>query len=271
MKNLRKNIIFIVDAQKNPSGGGKKIYDYSNYINSLNNYSSEITHIKKKKIDYAILVQNAYSIYPTNNFKVLKESYKKAKFIIYYSKEIKNGILRAFPNYKLNLFEFTNAVNIEKINFENKRNIISYMPRKMPLHSFLVTNYLKEYLPKKWKLVPIHNLSSKKTFLVLKKSKIFLSFSFLEGFGMPPLEAALAGNKVIGYTGEAGREYWKEPIFTKVESGNIFKFCDKILKNLNNQNFIRISNLKRKKIIEKYSVNLEHKKIDKFLSKINQN
>lgn len=47
---MRKNIIFIIDAQKSASGGGKKIYEYSNYINSLKNYSSEVIHIKKKKL-----------------------------------------------------------------------------------------------------------------------------------------------------------------------------------------------------------------------------
>lgn len=47
---MKKNIIFIVDAQKSSSGGGKKIYEYSNYINSLKEYTSEIIHIKKKKL-----------------------------------------------------------------------------------------------------------------------------------------------------------------------------------------------------------------------------
>ena len=34
--------------------------------------------------------------------------------------------------------------------------------------------------------------------------------SNLEGLGLPPLETPIAGNKVIGYTGEEGKEYWKE-------------------------------------------------------------
>ena len=46
-----KNIIFLVDAQQSPSGGGKIIYQYSNYINSLKNYSSSVAHLKKKKIN----------------------------------------------------------------------------------------------------------------------------------------------------------------------------------------------------------------------------
>ena len=46
-----KNIIFLVDAQQSQSGGGKIIYQYSNYINSLKNYSSSVAHLKKKKIN----------------------------------------------------------------------------------------------------------------------------------------------------------------------------------------------------------------------------
>ena len=142
------------------------------------------------------------------------------------------------------------------------------MPRKLPLHSYLVVNYLRNYLPKKWKLETINNLNEQQTFMKLKKSKIFLSFSFLEGLGMPPLEAGIAGNKVIGYTGEGGKEYWKEPIYTEIYQGNIFDFCNKIIKNLDNKNFLKKSIMQRKKIIEIYSKKKEQDKIDELLDKI---
>ena len=142
------------------------------------------------------------------------------------------------------------------------------MPRKLPLHSYLVVNYLRNYLPKKWKLEPINNLNEQQTFVKLKKSKIFLSFSFLEGLGMPPLEAGIAGNKVIGYTGEGGKEYWKEPIYTEIHQGNIFDFCNKIIKNLDNKNFLKKSIVQRKKIIELYSKKKEQHKIKELLHKI---
>ena len=45
-----KNIIFFVDAQKGPSGGGKVIYQYSSYIDSLKNFHSSVAHLEKKKI-----------------------------------------------------------------------------------------------------------------------------------------------------------------------------------------------------------------------------
>ena len=44
-----KNIVFLTHAEKNPSGGAKYIYRYSQIINQINNFSSEVLHIKKKK------------------------------------------------------------------------------------------------------------------------------------------------------------------------------------------------------------------------------
>ena len=44
-----KNIIFVTHAEKGPSGGAKYIYKFSQIINGINNFSSEVLHIKKKK------------------------------------------------------------------------------------------------------------------------------------------------------------------------------------------------------------------------------
>ena len=49
---------------------------------------------------------------------------------------------------------------------------------------------------------------------------------------MPPAEAALAGNMVVGYTGTGGNEYWQQPLFTKINSGEINKFVLKIIEKI---------------------------------------
>ena len=43
-----KNVIFFTHAEKGPSGGAKYIYRYSQIINQIKNFSSEVIHIKKK-------------------------------------------------------------------------------------------------------------------------------------------------------------------------------------------------------------------------------
>ena len=50
--NSVSNVIYLNTAEKGPSGGGKTIYNHSHLINKLNikNLTSEILHVKKKKI-----------------------------------------------------------------------------------------------------------------------------------------------------------------------------------------------------------------------------
>ena len=106
--------------------------------------------------------------------------------------------------------------------------MITYMPRKLPIHSDNLIFLLRNKLPKSWRLKPLHNLEEKDVYKYLLKSKIFLSFSDMEGLGMPPIEAAIAGNKIIGYCGQGGTEYWRKPIFTEIPHGNISKFIREI-------------------------------------------
>ena len=143
------------------------------------------------------------------------------------------------------------------------------MCRKLPQHSNLVISYLKPYLSSKWHFKNLQNLSEKKTYEFLKKSKIFLSFSSLEGLGLPPVEAALAGNHIIGYTGEGGNEYWQEPLFTKVNSGEINKFVARIIDKIDKNNFKKYYSKRKYNLLKKkFSKENEIKNIKKFLKLI---
>ena len=141
------------------------------------------------------------------------------------------------------------------------------MPRKLHKHSELVLFFIRKYLPKSWKIKSIHNMKEEQVIKNLMKSKIFLSFTQFEGLGMPPIEAALSGNKIIGYTGEGGKEIWKKPIFTEIPNGNILKFAEEVLKNIEKIN-LKNSHIQRKKISAKFSVNNEKKNIIKMVNKI---
>ena len=144
------------------------------------------------------------------------------------------------------------------------------MPRKLRNHSSNLLFFIKSHLPKKWIIKSIDQLNEKQVFETLKKSRIFLSFSDMEGLGIPPIEAAILGNKVIGYTGQGGNEYWKKPLFDKIENGNIIKFCKIILKNINliNNKWIEKTSNERKKLTTKYSFEQEKIKILKIVKLI---
>ena len=63
----------------------------------------------------------------------------------------------------------------------------------------------------------------------MQRSKIFMSFSHFEGLGLPPIEAALSGNHVVGYSGQGGKEFWSPAVFDAVESGDVVGFAQRVL------------------------------------------
>ena len=258
---------------------------FKNNINNKKNFSFDkkvdfvifpeiFAHLAKdlcidKKIPYAIFALNGYTLKSTNNYKNLDDSYKNAKFILSVSKNISLCVKLAFPDCSNKILLTSLSVDAEKINFKAKKNnLITYMPRKLSQHSDLVMFFLRKNLPNSWKIKKIHNVNEKKVFYYLSKSKIFLSFTHFEGLGMPPIEAALAGNKVIGYTGEGGKEIWHKPIFTEVPNGDILKFVDEILKSLSENKVSLDFKLQRKKIIDNFSINKEKKNLIKMIKKI---
>ena len=224
----------------------------------------------KNKINYAIFVQNGYAMNFTLDYKNLFKSYKNSKFILSYSRNISKCIKTAF-NINEDKILKTN-VSIRSVEKFQKKNIITFMPRKLIEHSNNLLFFIKSQLPKNWTIKAISQLNHNETFTLLKKSRIFLSFSNMEGLGLPPLEAAILGNKVIGYTGQGGEEYWKSPLFEKIETGNILKFCKIILKNINliNNLWVKKTLKIRKKLIHKYSSEQEKVKILKMVKIISE-
>ena len=336
-----KNIIYITHAEKKPSGGAKIIYRHSEKINSIKNFSSQVLHIKKKKIskiklslnkrfnflnykmfsgwqlkditpvkdfkytwfdskvlikenfnfnkksdfvvipeifahladdllikkniDYSIFVQNGYVLKSSSNDELIIKAYKNSKFILSYSKNITDCIKLKFPMLKKKIVKISCSIPI-MTKGQKKIDLITYMSRKLPNHSNLVVDFLKNHLPKKWKIKNIDNLNEFTTYKYLNKSKIFLSFSSLEGLGLPPAEAALAGNYVIGYTGEGGKEYWSKPIFKKINNGDIITFVKETLKKINC--YKKFPYNKNSLLIDKFSEKNELKNIKKFLKLI---
>lgn len=86
---------------------------------------------------------------------------------------------------------------------------IAYMPRKRRDEAEIILKCLKN-APElaTWRFVQIENFSSEELDQTLNESLIFLAFSHMEGFGLPPAEAMAAGCIVIGYTGVGGDEYF---------------------------------------------------------------
>ncbi len=233
----------------------------------------EAPSISSAGIPYAIFVQNGYLINRKSDYFLTKFAYENAEFILCVSEHIVECVVLAFPNLKHKIIKI--AVSVDSNLFKPaklKVNTITYMPRKLKKHTELVLFFLETHLPNHWKIKAIDGLDQNEVARELGESKIFLSFSELEGIGLPPLEAALAGNKVIGYTGEAGKDYWLAPVFEEVNCGDILGFVQAILHNINAWDNQKIDNRKfeeiRKTLAKRYGHEKELSDLKALIDKI---
>ena len=295
-----QRIIYGAPPSDTPAGGVKVIYQHSEYINSIG-FDSAIWHpndenfqctwfanqIKKIKLEelrsetdlivlpeiwasshfaifkqagfrVAIYVQNCYLTHVNlnpDNFNAIQEAYKSADLVLSISQdstEYLKEILKV-PEEKILLQRY--SINQDLFKIDTKQKIITYMPRKMADHSVRVVNALNNLLPSnEWKITPI-----------------FMAFSEFEGLPVPPVEAALCGNYVIGYDGQGGKEYWKHPNFERIEQGNIQSFVQTVLHRVAaiNSGDIDLSSINDgiKKLALHFSKNEEAVLIDRFIAR----
>ena len=97
-------------------------------------------------------------------------------------------------------------------NGKDKKMQIAYMPRKRNTEAIYLQGLFKSKYPK-YKDIPwvaIENVSQYECAEILNESMIFASLSFMEGLGLPPLEAMKCECVCVGFTGLAGIEYANE-------------------------------------------------------------
>lgn len=180
-------------------------------------------------VPYAIYVQGGYLI-SKGKPSVLDEAYQGATCIMTISDDTTRCVTMAFPGTEHKILRVHAAVDAQRFNpHQAKQNLITYMPRKLGDHSSKVLFFLRHHLPAHWRVQAIDGLNEAGVAELLQRSKIFMSFSHFEGFGLPPLEAALCGNQVIGYTGQGGKEYWLPEVFEAVEPGDVVGFAQRVL------------------------------------------
>lgn len=185
-------------------------------------------------IKKVIFNQNCY--YTFNQYAMDKD-YEQTP---YHSKDILATIVvsedsQAYLSYTfptIKIYRTTIGIPHSIFNYSDKKEQqICFMPRKLKEDVIQVLHILKQRgVLGNWKLVPIDNKTEIEVAEIMKRSIFFLSFNHREGFGLPPVEAMSCGCYVIGYHGEAGREYLKTDFSTSVENGNIVAYAQEVEK-----------------------------------------
>lgn len=157
---------------------------------------------------------------------------------------------------------------------ENKKKLIAFMPRKLSDDVTQVINILRQRnFLSDWEFASIEDKTEKEVAEIMKQSAIYLSFNYREGFGLPPVEAMATGCYVIGYCGQAGKEYMKKEFSSPVEDGNIISFVEKIEEAIemyvNDPNDLLLKGkLASNFVLENYNLNNEEKDITRIWSEI---
>lgn len=188
--------------------------------------------LAKMTVPYAIYVQGGYLI-NKGAPEVLNSAYAGARCILTISEDTRRCVEMAFPEVSDKILRVHCSIDAQRfIPQIKKENLITFMPRKLADHSSKVLFFLRNHLPSHWRIQPIDGLNEAGVSELLQRSKIFMSFSLFEGFGLPPLEAALSGNQVVGYTGQGAKEYWVPEIFQAIEPGDVVTFAEVILRKI---------------------------------------
>lgn len=106
---------------------------------------------------------------------------------------------------------------------------IAYMPRRRGHEAKQLLGLLERRgALEGWEVIAIQGRTESQAAEILRSSSIFLSFSELEGFGLPPLEALACGCLVVGFDGFGGREFFSAPFATRVEDGDVVAYAREV-------------------------------------------
>jgi hypothetical protein len=109
-----------------------------------------------------------------------------------------------------------------------KKLQIAYMPDKRPKEALVIRALFQAKYPQwaevPW--VPIAGMSRQACADVMAESAVFASMSYLEGLGLPPLEAMASGCLVCGFVGHGGRDYASPENGLWVAEGDHIGFAD---------------------------------------------
>lgn len=198
-----------------------------------------IYEIVSRQLNYVILNQGIFATFysdflPARQIKIF---YDNAKNIIVNSDHTARGVKKLFNVDDEKIKKYIVGIDSNLFSHGEKTNDICYSAYKNGSIGNFVENYIHLNHPT-CKVTRIERVSRKEFSEILKTHKVYLSLGGPEGLGMPPLEAAMAGCRVIGFDAYAGSEYFLEPTFIKVNQDDHLDFVNKIddvILNLNNK------------------------------------
>jgi glycosyltransferase involved in cell wall biosynthesis len=128
----------------------------------------------------------------------------------------------AFPQRRVHLVRHWVDGDVFFPDFAAQDRRIAVMPHKRPQDFAQVRALLERRgVLATWELVVLRGVTETEVARQLRRAPLFLHFPNAEGFGLPAAEAIASGCSVIGFHGQAGREYLRPPHATVLDEGDV--------------------------------------------------
>lgn len=178
-----------------------------------------------------IMINQGLSSSITNNvsknitYNYVRDIYSKCLGVIAISPYIVEGVKKIFGVPEDRIYHIENPVDDFFKPGKKENNILVMNKQQGNVATTMILKIIEERYPN-WNVKYINDMTMGEVAHEMSIAKIFLFFCapLGEGSSLPPVEAALSGCKVIGYTGVSSDYYYNEPIFTKVDYNDIVTF-----------------------------------------------
>ncbi len=135
----------------------------------------------------------------------------------------------AFPGLAVERVHLGINSDLFHCNEADRPRRIAYMPRRAGTDANQVISMLRNRNALEgWELVALDGLSHEQVAAQLRCSRLFLAFTYQEGFGLPAAEAMAAGNYVVGYPGFAGAEFFRPEFSAPIPVGDVTAFAQAV-------------------------------------------
>jgi len=181
-----------------------------------------------RNIKYIMFNQGIFASFASSiNYFDHKFVYDHALAVMVNSEHSSIGVEKIFDIPKTKISRYRIGIDQQMYYPEQKEKTMCFLTFKNSYFAGFMNTYLRGKYPD-WNIIAISGLSRIDTAAIFRKSKLMLTFGGPEGFGLPPLEAAICGCKVIGFDGQAGKEFFRDPVFTTVNQLDHLDFVNKL-------------------------------------------
>lgn len=236
-------------------------------------------HVMANGPRYLMINQGAQSSIANNvgmniTYSYVNQIYDGAEAVITISPYIIDFVRYVFgvPDSKIYMLE--NVIDDYFQQNVDKTNNILVMMKSHNLGNELLLKVFYESYPG-WTVEVINNYTHRQMADAMARSKIFVFMASNQGEGspLPPVEAAIAGCKVIGSSGVGGSFIFQDPIFTEVPFNDITAFIrqlDKWTHNLHTNTILDYPSAihQREALIQSRSASTYRKRVGEIFSKI---